>query len=292
MELHRILTSSFASRTAVIATYVFFVSTMLSIGLTVRADEIRGALRNRGLLARVLVANVILVPILGMVLVKLFPLSADARTAILLLAFVPGGTQAIQFTAKIGKNIALAAALLFLLSLAGIVVSPLLAALILPVETGVTIPWQHAVGFIVLFLLLPLLAGFALGRGATQVAGALQKPMLLISNISFVLTIVFTLGLRRKAAGSIGWAALTAMALLILLSMAIGWRLGGPDKSARQVSAIATSMRNAGLCLLVAAASFPGRNVQTATVAFMALMVPPNMLFTACQRLRGGRGQT
>jgi hypothetical protein len=116
--------------------------------------------------------------------------------------------------------------------------------------------------------------------------------MLLLSNISFLLTVVLSLAVRRKAIGSIGWAGLEAMAVLIILSLAIGWRLGGPDKGSRQVSAMATSMRNAGVCLLIAVTSFPGGTVETAVVAFMALMTPPNMLFVAYHRVRGRRGRT
>ena len=48
----------------------------------------------------------------------------------------------------------------------------------------------------------------------------------------------------------------------------------------RRVLATTTSMRNAALGLAVALNSFSGRQVDVAIIAFSALMIPPNMLFT------------
>ncbi|MGC9196378.1 MAG: hypothetical protein ACP5IL_13130 [Syntrophobacteraceae bacterium] len=165
----------------------------------------------------------------------------------------------------------------------------MLAELILPSQTRVTIPYAHAMKFVSLFLLLPLLAGLALNSCARRLANGLVKPVLLLSNLCFIGTIVLTMAVRSGATRSIGWAGLTAMVVLVLASMAIGWLLGGPNRGDRSVSAIATSMRNVGGCLLISAASFPNRAVETALVAFMALMVPPNMLLTLYLSLKEKR---
>ncbi|MDR3557395.1 MAG: bile acid:sodium symporter [Syntrophobacteraceae bacterium] len=280
---------SLLSTSAVTITYVFLASTMFSIGLAVTVDEFFTALRDLKLMGRIVLANILLVPILGMLLVKLFPLSADTRIAILLLAITPGGMQAIQFTAKVRGAVSFAAAVTFLLSIIGVLASPLLADLILPLETRVRFPWLHAMGYVLLFLLLPLLVGFAVRYGKRRLAEGLGKPVLLLSNISFVATIALSMAVRGTAIRAIGWAGLGAMAFLIVSSMAIGWWLGGPDQGKRQVSAVATSMRNAAVCLLIAVTSFPGRGVETAVVSFMALMVPPNMLLTLYRGLRTRR---
>ena len=42
-------------------------------------------------------------------------------------------------------------------------------------------------------------------------------------------------------------------------------------------------MRNAGVALLVALSSFPDSDVELAVLAFSALMVPPNLVFTIYQ---------
>jgi BASS family bile acid:Na+ symporter len=84
---------------------------------------------------------------------------------------------------------------------------------------------------------------------------------------------------------SLGGKAVLALLLLVLLSMVIGWWLGGPERENRRVMAIATSMRNAGLCLLMAMRAFPESGADVAVVAFMGLMVTPNMLFTVYETI-------
>jgi hypothetical protein len=58
-------------------TYLFLVTVMLSVGLQVTGGQLLGALKNARLLGRALVANLIVVPILGPVLVRLFPMPPD-----------------------------------------------------------------------------------------------------------------------------------------------------------------------------------------------------------------------
>ena len=82
---------------------------------------------------------------------------------------------------------------------------------------------------------------------------------------------------------------MAAMLILILVSMLIGWVLGGPDKNDRRVLATGTSMRNAAICLLIAQKSFPDTGVDVVVIAFSAFMVPPNMLFTLYEIIKNKR---
>jgi hypothetical protein len=50
-------------------------------------------------------------------------------------------------------------------------------------------------------------------------------------------------------------------------------------------------MRNAGLCLLVAMRMFPESGADVGVIAFMGLMVPPNMLFTLYHSVKERRRQ-
>ena len=60
----------------------FVVVVMLSIGLRVSGGELLDVLRNRALVIKTLVANCILIPAIGFLLVKIFPLTADASVGI------------------------------------------------------------------------------------------------------------------------------------------------------------------------------------------------------------------
>lgn len=279
-----------------ILTYVFLISTMLAIGLTVTWPEILATLRDRRLMGRVLLANFILVPIVGYFLILIFTLSPGTKLALAILALAPGGLTAIQFTDKVKGSLAFAAAVAFLLTIFSIIVTPILVEVILPLETGMDLPLKRIILFIILYLFLPLILGFGIRSRAEKKARVLGKFMLIVSNLSFVATILLTAAIKKEAMGAVGKEAVLAMLVFIILSMVIGWWMGGPERGNRRVLAIATSMRNAGLCLLVAMRMFPESGADVAVIAFMGLMVPPNMLYTVYhsvkerRRERRGRG--
>lgn len=58
----------------------FVVLVMLSIGLRVSGGELLEVLRNRALFTRTLVANCILIPCVGFLLVKIFPLTPPSES--------------------------------------------------------------------------------------------------------------------------------------------------------------------------------------------------------------------
>src|SRR6516164_7563365 len=103
--------------------FVFLV--MLSIGLRVSGGQLLEVVRNRALFTRTLLANCVLIPGVGFLLVKLFPLTPDATTGILLLATIPGTPIALQFTRLAKTRLAFTATMTFVLSLVSIAMAPL-----------------------------------------------------------------------------------------------------------------------------------------------------------------------
>src|SRR6516165_2761320 len=104
---------------------LFIVLVMLSIGLRVRGGELLEVLQNRALFVRTLLANCVLIPGIGFLLVRLFPLTPDASIGILLLAVIPGTPIALQFTRKAKTRLAFAAVMTIVLSLSSIALTPL-----------------------------------------------------------------------------------------------------------------------------------------------------------------------
>jgi BASS family bile acid:Na+ symporter len=272
-----------------ILTYVFLVSTMLSIGLTVTRSDILRTMRDRRLMGRLLLANFFLVPLLGYLLILIFPLSPGTKLALALLALAPGGLRAIQFTDKVKGNLAFAAAAFFVLSLLSIVFTPILVKVLLPLQIGMNLPFLRIILFVLVCLLIPLTVGFMIRGRSEKGAAAMGRVMLIVSNISFVATAFVTAAMNKEARRSLGGQDVLALLLLVVLSMVIGWWLGGPERGNRRVLAIATSMRNAGLCLLISLRAFPESGADVAVIAFMGLMVTSNMLFTVYQVIRERR---
>jgi len=268
---------------------VFLVTSMLSIGMQTRVSDLRSLVASRGFLVRTLLANFLVVPIAGVVVVLLLPLRPYVAGALVLLACTPGGLSAVQFTSQLKGSAPLAGAILCLLSFLALFISPLILQLVLPENVQMVIPYGRALLFFLVYMLVPLLVGMLLLGKVPGAATRLSKPVALAGVVAFIAFMVVTGSARRAAAGEIGMAAVGAMLLFILVSIAVGWFMGGPTRDSRQILATSTSMRNAVLCLAIVESSSPGHAVLVPLIAFSLLMVPPNMLFTVYHTIREKR---
>jgi BASS family bile acid:Na+ symporter len=269
-----------------ILTLLFLFTAMLSVGLQTTAADLRSLLRSKGFLLRSLLANFIAVPIVGIVLTKILPFKPGAATALLLLACTPGGISALQFTTKIKGASLFAGSSAFLLAFVAVFLSPALLALVLPGDISVVIPYGRALLFVLLFLLLPLVAGTLVYSKGERLAEKLSKPCTIMSAVLYIAVLVLIMGLRKEAMNAVGKEALLYMLIFIIISMAVGWFMGGPAKETRPLLATVTGMRHVALSLLIALNAFPDPAVQAPLLAFSALMVPPNTLLTAYMVIR------
>ena len=259
----------------------FFVAVvMFSIGLRVSGGELLDIMRNRALFTRTLLANCILIPAIGFLLVRIFPLTPDASIGILLLAAIPGTPIALQFTRKAKTRLAFAAAMTFVLSLVSIAMTPLAIEVMPQTAQRDQRPILLLVINIALYIALPLCAGLWAARHLPRVAPRLVLPLGILATVAFLLLMWETRLVRRDAFNTIrGGGAVLAMVLLLLLSMLIGWLIGGPDSESRRVLATSTGMRSVIVVLYVARYCFPGTNVYMIPIVYLSLMVPTNLLF-------------
>ena len=131
---------------------VFVVTTMLSIGMQTRTVDLLTLGASRGFLGRVLLANFVVVPLVGVAIALLIPMQRPVAGAIVLLACTPGGLSAVQFTSQVKGGAAVAGAVLGLLSLLAVFVSPLLLKLVLPGQVQLAIPYGGVLFSFLLFL--------------------------------------------------------------------------------------------------------------------------------------------
>jgi len=259
----------------------FFVAlVMFSIGLRVSGGELLDIVRDRALFTRTLLANCLLIPAIGFLLVHVFPLTAEARIGIMLLAAIPGTPIALQFTRKAKTRLAFAAAMTFVLSLVSIAMIPLAIQVIPETAQRNERPILLLVTNIALYIALPLCAGVWAARSAPKIAPKLELPLSLLASAVFLFLMWETRLIRAEAFSAIrGGGAILAMALLLLISMLIGWLIGGPDPESRRVLATSTSMRSVIVVLYVARYRFPGTNVFMVPLVYLSLMVPTNLVF-------------
>lgn len=276
----------------------FFVAVvMFSIGLRVRGGELLNIVRDRSLFARALLANCVLIPAVGFLLVSLFPLAAAARIGILLLAAIPGTPIALQFTRKAKTRLAFAAAMTFVLSVVSIAMTPLAIQVIPEAAQQTERPILLLVSNIALYIALPLAAGVWTFRRWPRIAPRLGLPLGLLASVVFVFLMWETRLVRAEAFKAIrGGGAVLAMFLLLVLSMLIGWLLGGPDLESRKVLATSTGMRSVIVVLYVARYCFPGTDVYMVPIVYLSLMIPTNLVFhlafTGWNKLEVWRGRS
>jgi BASS family bile acid:Na+ symporter len=130
--------------------------------------------------------------------------------------------------------------------------------------------WHTAKIVITLLLtqLLPLGVGLALRHARPELAESLEKPAKRLSTFlnlavfSVILVVQFHLLESIKA---FGYAAMLA---LVIATFAIGWLLGGPRSEERAAMGFSTAVRNVGVSLVIATASFPGTPAVTAALAY------------------------
>jgi bile acid:Na+ symporter, BASS family len=259
----------------------FFVAmVMFTIGLRVSGGELIGILRDRALLVRSLLANCIIVPALGLLLVRLFPLTPDVSVGILLLAAIPGTPIALQFTRMAKTRLAFAAAMTFVLSLVSVAMAPLAVGVMPQTATHSQRPILNLLASILLYIALPMGAGLWMARRAPRIAPRLVLPLGILATVVFVFLMWETRLARREAFNAIrGRGTILAMFLLLVLSMLIGWLIGGLDPESRRILATATSMRSVIVVLYVARYCFPGTDVYMVPIVYISLMVPTNLLF-------------
>jgi bile acid:Na+ symporter, BASS family len=259
--------------------YLFIVVYMLSVALETTQGQIKAELRDVNMIGCALLANFVIVPVLGVILVQLFPMSSQAKTGFLLLALAPGGFFALQFARVANGNRVLAVVLLFVLSVLAVLFTPILVHLLFLIIGEGRSPFVQIILLLLLLLVVPLYVGRALQQFAPAVAPKLGRLLGALSIVLFVLANVLINQYKPPTIKAISTGEVAAIVSLVLVSWAVGWLLGGPEVRNRKVFAISTSMRNVGVCLPVAASYFPHTDVFVPLLAFSSISIPMNMVF-------------
>jgi BASS family bile acid:Na+ symporter len=237
---------------------LFMVMFALGAGLPADTDQVWR--RHWPLILRVELATCVLVPMIGWLLLFTPParsLSVEVRHAIALMAVCPSAPLILRKAGRQGGDAALASWLQGCAALLAIVSVPLLARLgerVFGVDGWDVLPRQVAmqVGMI---QLVPLLLGLALRRCFPAAIARLLGPLDRIANTLLLLLLLAVLIRSAPLLWQFGAANLTGllvMAVLVLVSLALGYLLAGEGQERRITASLVTSMRNPGLALLLA----------------------------------------
>jgi len=228
-------------------------SVMLSLGLLIGREQLATIAERSGLLAAILFAVVVPLPLIAVLLVKLLGVKGAVAAGILLMAISPGAPVALRRALEAGAQARFAPAL----HLAVVV----FAVVTVPASLEI-LDWIFARDFKVSVFdvarqvffaqILPIGVGAALRALHPGLANRIEPRLAKVANallLAFAVTCVIVLWPMLAA---IGWAPFLAGAGLTACALPMGMAAAHRHADIRPAAGIAVAMRNPGLALLIA----------------------------------------
>jgi len=259
---------------------------LLTVGLRLSVDQVVEAIRSCRL-SLILLVNFVGIPLLVVLLIRGFDLEAEIAVGMILLGAAPFAPVVPVFVKLSRGNLALAAGLTSLITALSAFLTPLVVLFALRVVPGaadLSFDVLEILGILTATITLPLLIGMAIRRFAPALTRQILRPLEVLAEATGALSlIVVTVG-EFESIIAIGWGPLLAMSIGSELSLALGYWIGGNERSSRRVVAFGTSNRNIALALLLAVQNFAGSSVVSSVVANGFLLILLGLVHVAFWR--------
>jgi BASS family bile acid:Na+ symporter len=242
---------------------------VFSLGLSASVQEALYLVRRPGLLVRSLLAMNVAMPIVAAVLATAFTFRRSVEIALIALAVSPVPPILPKKEFKAGGRAPYVIGLLVTAAALAIVFVPgalnLLGRLF---GRPLDVPLRVVASLALITVLVPLAIGMAVRRVAPALAermagrvGAAAAALLVLAALPVLV------GSWRAIVSLIGNGTIVAFAAFVVVGIAVGHLLGGPDPDNRSVLALATSTRHPGIAMAVAHVTFPGEKLVLPAIA-------------------------
>jgi BASS family bile acid:Na+ symporter len=270
---------------------IFVVTTMAGVGMRHSLGQLFVPFRDLRFVLLVLLANFVVVPLGALGLALVLRLDEPLAEGLLLLGAAAGAPVIPSLVALAKGDVAIGTGLMILLTVGTLGYLPLVLPWLLP---GVVIDPLIIARPLLLFMLLPLVAGFAVRTLREHVATVIGPAVDRLSNASLfpVVALIVVTNLDRLP-HLFGTNGVLAALLLAILGLSLGWRVGGPDAQMRRASAVCTGQRNFAVALVIASESIEDPRVETMVIVAAVvglLLTLPVVLALAPSRLLVSEG--
>ncbi len=226
---------------------------MLAIGVNLTWEKLIPLWHNPNRLIRSLLAVVVLVPLIVIVLLRLFNLSPESATVLAILAAAPGAPLTTKRSQMAGGNIPYSTSLQLTLALLAVILTPLTLAIFyaifdLDIERVTILQVAQQV---IEVQFLPIGIGLLLQKFRPQWTKKIVKPLIFLADVLFVIMLVTLLPVAIPLIFRINILSMIAIAIMAIASLAIGHFLGGAQVDERSALAVASVARNIGLALFI-----------------------------------------
>jgi BASS family bile acid:Na+ symporter len=248
-------------------------SLMLAIGVNLSLEKLLSLWRKPDLLFRALLAVVVLVPLVVVLLLKLFNLPPEVMTGLALLAVSPGAPLTTKRSQMAGARFRYSASLQLTLALLAVFLTPLTLAIFTSqfelLADKVTLLDVAKQVMVVQFL--PVSLGLLIQKFGGKLATIIGQPLITIANGLFLLLVILLCIFGLPAIFKLWGLPIVAIALMVVASLGIGHWLGGPEDDKRSVLAISCIARNVGLALLITVLNGVEDRIFSTLIAYMIL---------------------
>lgn len=256
-------------------TVIFIAATMFAAGLGSTLAALRAAFTNVSLLLLALLANLVIVPLLGWGVAALFQLTTAPFIALILIASSPGG----PFGAKLGMlqrgDVTTGAAMQVLLAAIGSITFGITANALLTaadVGGGISLDVGALVRTVALLQLVPFAIGLLLRHWATDTAVSWHPAAATVSNVTFLIVLAgMLLGNWSDVVALLGSRALLAGFLFSALTFGLGTLLATGSPARRTTMGGVAAVRNAGPALAAIGIAFDNQPAVLGALAAVLL---------------------
>ena len=246
--------------TAVFLPLALFII-MLGMGLGLTLDDFKRVLVEPKAVIIGLIAQLIMLPVVGFFLASIFPLDPELAVGLMILTACPGGSTSNMVTYLVKGNIALSITLTAISSLITVFTIPLVVnfsmANFMGQEVAIRLPFVKTVVQIAVITLIPITIGMLLHRYMPKFAMTVEKGVKWLSLFFLGLIIVGLLLKERDNVASfflqVGGVTLT----LNILTMALGYGLttwSNLDKASSKSITLEVGIQNGTLAIAIASA--------------------------------------
>jgi BASS family bile acid:Na+ symporter len=233
---------------------------MFGMGLALQPDDFRRLLRDPKAVTTGLICQLVALPLIGALIVRLLPLPPAIAMGLMVVAISPGGPSSNLITYLAKGDVALSVSLTAISSMVTVVTIPLLANQALRILMGtraqISLPVGATMAQILMITLVPTAIGMALRQRAPVVSARLERQVSRVA--AGLLTLIILLVLIQEGEKlpdflvKAGVAVVLLNGLGTLLGFLAGWALGLP--LAQQIAvAVEVGIQNCTLALAITA---------------------------------------
>lgn len=277
----------------VLKTSIFL--TVFGFGLAASVDDVLYLLKRPGLLVRSLIAMFLVMPLFAIFMARAFDYHRAVEIALVALAISPVPPLLPRRVTKAGGQHSYGLGLMVTATVLSIVFIPLALDVI-----GRFFDRPFAMGagavakLVVLSALLPLAVGMVFRAVAPHLAIRVAKPVGLVATVLLAAGVLAILvSVFPVAWALIGNGTVLVFVAFVVVGLAFGHLLGGPDPDERATLALSTACRHPALAIAIAGANFPEeKRVAGAVFLYLILNALVSLPYVAWQRRVSGNTTT